>query len=76
MELKTKTEIQRQRKNKEPRSDFFHHVRVLCPRFWDLEITKFGIRENQRGFQFRWLKINEIYSAFPILITLFSNHLK
>ena len=34
MELKTKTEIQRQRKNKEPRSDFFHHVRVLCPRFF------------------------------------------
>ena len=50
MELKTKTEIQRQKKNKEPRSDFFfHQVRV----FSDVlglyfETTYFGLRENHR----------------------------
>ena len=28
------------------------------------------------GFQFEWLKIEEIYAAFPISIALFSDHLK
>ena len=51
MELKTKTEIQRQKKNKEPRSDFFHHIRfysdVLGLYF---ETTKFEIREKSLVF--------------------------
>ena len=28
------------------------------------------------GFRFRWSKIEKVYTRFPILITLFSNHLK
>ena len=28
------------------------------------------------GFQFRWLEMKKIYTAFRISITLFSNHLK
>ena len=28
------------------------------------------------SFQFRWLKIKEIYAAFPISVTLISNNLK
>lgn len=52
MELKTKTEIQRQRKNKEPRSDFFHHVRVYSDVLGlYFETTKFEIRDKS-SFRF------------------------
>ena len=29
-------------------------------------------QERSEGFHFRWLKIKDIYAAFPISITLFS----
>ena len=30
----------------------------------------------QEGFHFRWLKIKGLFAAFPISLTLFSNHPK
>ena len=34
------------------------------------------LRTPLERFQFRWLKIKEIYAALPNSVTLFSNHLK
>jgi len=56
-----------------------------CPSYWNsnetllfenLLWTVSYPKKNSEGFQFRWLKIKGIYIAFPISITLFSNHRK
>ena len=42
----------------------------------DFDECEFEPYKCQEGFQFRWLKIKEIFTTFPISITIFSNHPK